>query len=90
MEGPDEDGGGGVVGDVTTLPTIYTGSVVHLKDDVAARELIGDGEKREGEGDNLKGSGFTTVGTAGAVGCVEDERGWPGDAGVEHDVAGSV
>ena len=62
MEGPDEDGGGGVVGDVTALPTIDTGSVVYLKDDVSALELIGDGEKREDEGDNLKGSGFTTVG----------------------------
>ena len=61
MEGPDEDGGGGVVGDVTALPTIDTGSVVHLKDDVSARKLIGDGEKREDEGDDLKGSGFTTV-----------------------------
>ena len=61
MEGPDEDGGGGVVGDVTALPTIDTGSVVHLKDDVSAHELIGDGEKREDEGDDLKGSGFTTV-----------------------------
>ena len=67
MEGPDEDGGGGVVGDVTALPTINTGSVVYLKDDVSARELIGDGEKREDEGDNLKGSGFTTVGMAAAV-----------------------
>ena len=80
----------GVVGDVTALPTIDTGSVVYLKDDVSARELIGDGEKREDEGDNLKGSCFTTVGTAAAVGGVEDERGRPGDTGVEHDVAGSV
>ena len=90
MEGPDEDGGGDVVGDVTVLPTIDTGSVVYLKDDMSARELIWDGEKREDEGDNLKGSGFTTVGTAEAIGCVEDERGRPGDTGVEHDVAGSV
>ena len=67
MEGPDEDGGGGIVRDVTALPTIDTGSVVYLKDDVSALELIGDGEKREDEGDNLKGSGFTTVGTAAAV-----------------------
>ena len=50
------------MGDVTALSTIDIGSVVYLKDDVLARELIGDGEKREDEGDNLKGSGFTTVG----------------------------
>ena len=61
MDGPDEDGGEGVVGDVTALPTIDTGSVVDLKDDVAARELIRDGEKQEDEGENLKGSGFATV-----------------------------
>ena len=53
MDGPDEDGGGGVVGDVMALPTIDTGSVVDLKDDVAARELIRDGEKQEDEGENL-------------------------------------
>ena len=62
------------MGDVTALSTIDIGSVVYLKDDVLARELIGDGEKREDEGDNLKGSGFTTVGTAAAFGGVEDER----------------
>ena len=57
------------MGDVTALPTIDTGSVVDLKDDMAARELIWDGEKREDEGNNLKGSGFATVGTAAAVGA---------------------
>ena len=59
--------------DVTALPTIDTCSIVYLKDDVAARELIGDGKKREDEGDDLKCSGFTTVGTAAAVCVVEEE-----------------
>ena len=55
------------MGYVTALPTIDTGSVVYLKDEVSARELIGDGEKWEDEGDDLKGSGLTTVGMAAAV-----------------------
>ena len=72
VEGPDEDGGGCVMGDVTALPTIDTG-IVYLKDDMSARELMGDGEKREDEGGDLKCSGFTTVGTAAAVCVVEEE-----------------
>ena len=85
MEGTEEDGGRGVMGNMAAVPAVHSSSVVDLEDDMAASQEMRYGEEREDHGNDLQGGGFAAIGSPTSITSSEEERCRPGEAGAENN-----